>query len=150
MSEQPKATDQYLELYKLAVEMADRVSARRASLTTLPLTANTALFAILSTRSAERVFWLVALGGIIISLSRWLLLSSYRQLTHARYQVIAEMEKSLEVQIFHEEFKKLGEQRARMRWVYLVWRYGPLGVVERLVPLCFVALYTVALVTVQI
>ena len=51
MSEQQKATDQYLELYKLAVEMADRVAARRASLTTLPLTANTALFAILQRRS---------------------------------------------------------------------------------------------------
>jgi hypothetical protein len=128
--------------------MADRLSARRASLTTLPFTANTALFTILSTRSAERIFWLIALGGIIFSLSWWLLPASYRQLTHARYQVIGEMEKNLEAQLFIEERKKLSEQRKRIQWVYSVWRYGALGAVERVVPLCFAALYMVAFVTV--
>ena len=150
MSEKQQATDQDLELYKLAVEMADRISARRASLTTFPFTANTALFAILSTRSAERIFWLIALGGIIISLSWWLLLSSYRQLTRARYEVITDMEenKNLPVKLFKDEKEKLGQQRGPIPlWLYKDRRYGALSVVERVVPLCFALLYTIALVT---
>lgn len=42
------ASQQYVELYKLAVEMADRVSARRATANAFFLTVNTALLAFVS------------------------------------------------------------------------------------------------------
>jgi hypothetical protein len=45
MTEEHKASEQYLELFKLAVEMADRVSARRATADAFFLTGNTALLA---------------------------------------------------------------------------------------------------------
>jgi hypothetical protein len=133
-----------LELYKLAVEMADRASARRASLLTLPFTANTALFAILSTRSANNILWLVAAGGIIISLSWWVLLSSYRQLNSAKFSVIAEMEDNLEVRIFTNEWMVV---RDRYEFDNLRHRILQASMVEKVVPISFVALYAAALVT---
>jgi hypothetical protein len=83
-------------------------------------------------------------------LSWWLLLYSYRQLTRARYEVIINIEekKNLEVQLFKDEKKLLGEQRGRiLQLLFTDRRYGALSVVERVVPLCFAALYTIALVT---
>ena len=66
MSEEIKSTQQYLELYKLAVEMADRVSARRAAANAFFLTVNTALLAFVSS-GLEDMFWVVALAGIALS-----------------------------------------------------------------------------------
>src|SRR5918993_5378628 len=100
MSEEDKATDQYLEIYKLAVEMADRASARRASLITFPFTANTALFAVVLSRDFVAGVWIVAVVGLIISASWWALLKSYRDLNAAKFSVIVQMEKNLDAQIF--------------------------------------------------
>jgi hypothetical protein len=55
MTQNSKAAEHYLELYKLAVEMADRVSARRATANAFFLTINTALFAFVSSGAARRV-----------------------------------------------------------------------------------------------
>jgi hypothetical protein len=63
MAEDNKASEQYLELYKLAVEMADRVSARRATANAFFLTVNTALLAFVSSGSLN-MLWLVALAGM--------------------------------------------------------------------------------------
>ncbi len=77
MTDDNRATQQYLELYKLAVEMADRVSARRATANAFFLTVNTALLAFVSSRSLNAL-WLVALAGIALSATWWVLLKSYR------------------------------------------------------------------------
>src|SRR5687767_13699380 len=91
MTEENKATQQYLELYKLAVEMADRVSARRATANAFFLTVNTALLAFVSSGSLT-VLWLVALAGIALSATWCVLLKSYRDLNAAKFGVILEME----------------------------------------------------------
>jgi len=153
MSEDKKTTDEYLELYKLAVELADRTDQRSASLLTLPFTANTALFAILSTRSAERIFWIIALGGILISLSWWILLYSYRELSKAKFRVIIEMEQRLDERIFSAEWDAMRNDRSNRRmWdsrTYLAQWFLTVSTVEKFVPLCFAALYVAAFVTVQ-
>jgi hypothetical protein len=147
-----KPTDEYLKLYKLAVEMADRTSQQSAALLTLPFTANTALFAVLSTRSAERIFWLIALGGILISLSWLILLYSYRELSKAKFRVIIEMEQRLvDARIFSAECDTLREDRSNRRWWHsqtYLWLLR-VSTVEKFVPLCFAALYVAAFVTVQ-
>jgi len=93
MTENDKATQQYLELYKLAVEMADRVSARRATANAFFLTVNTALLAFVSSGSLN-LLWLVALAGIALSETWAILLKSYRDLNAAKFSVITEMEKT--------------------------------------------------------
>src|SRR5215211_808801 len=106
MTEDDKATQQYLELYKLAVEMDDRVSARRATANAFFLTVNTALLAFVSSGSLN-VLWLVALAGIAFSGAWWMLLKSYRELNKAKFDVITEMENHLEVKVFDDEWKML-------------------------------------------
>ena len=76
MSEEKKATDQYLEIYKLAVEMADRTSARRVSLFTFPFTAITALFAVgFSSDFGAGLYTILWIGLAIESVSRFASLS---------------------------------------------------------------------------
>src|SRR3712207_2121655 len=122
MTEDKKASQQYLELYKLAVEMAGRVSARRATANAFFLTVNTALLAFVSSGSLNAL-WLVALAGIALSATWWVLLKSYRDLNAAKFQVITEMENNLDAKIFDDEWKRLkrSEERrvgkeCRSRW----------------------------------
>src|SRR5215207_3253415 len=146
MTEDNKATQQYLELYKLAVEMADRVSARRATANAFFLTVNTALLAFVSSGSLN-MLWLVALAGIALSGTWWILLKSYRDLNAAKFGVILEMEKDLEAKVYGNEWRVLKEDRPKeerpqekrpKRW----WEgYAELGTAERIVPLIFAALY---------
>jgi hypothetical protein len=141
MTEGDKATQQYLELYKLAVEMADRVSARRATANAFFLTVNTALLAFVSS-GLDDMLRLVALAGIALSGAWWVLLKSYRDLNAAKFDVITEMEKNLEAHIFDDEWKRLKEKRQES------WRgrYAEFGVVERFVPLIFALLYAAVFV----
>jgi hypothetical protein len=141
MTDNDRATQQYLDLYKLAVEMADRVSARRATANAFFLTVNTALLAFVSS-GLDDMHWLVALAGIALSGTWWVLLKSYRDLNAAKFDVITDMEKNLEAQIFDDEWKRLKEKRQEG------WRgrYAEFGAVERFVPLIFAALYAAVFV----
>jgi hypothetical protein len=142
MSEEKKATDQYLELYKLAVEMADRVSARRASLFTFPFTANTALFAVLFSGNLAVSVWIVAVIGLTITASWWVALQSYRTLTAAKFGVILEMEKNRNAQIFSDEWQYLKMDRPTG------WRgrYLERGMVEGIILIALGLLYVTILV----
>lgn len=136
-----KDAGHYFELYKLAVEMADRVSARRITANAFFLTVNTALLAFIST-SPMNLLWLVASGGIAISATWWVLLKSYRDLNEAKFNVITSMEENLETKIFGDEWKKLKEDRPKG------WRgrYAELSSVERVVPIIFATLYAIVFV----
>lgn len=133
-----KGTGQYLELYKLAVEMADRVSARRTFANTFFLTINTVLLAFIST-GPQGLLWLVALGGIALCATWWVLLKSYRDLNEAKFSVITSLEGKLEVKAFSDEWKKLKEDRPKS------WRsrHAEFSTVERVVPVIFAVLYVV-------
>jgi hypothetical protein len=76
MSEENKVSEQYLELYKLAVEMADRVSARRSTANAFFLTINTALLTFIGSGSLD-VLWLGALAGIAL----WILVDIAQELS---------------------------------------------------------------------
>jgi hypothetical protein len=136
-----KNTEQYLELYKLAVEMADRVSSRRATANAFFITVNTALLAFVS-RGSLNVHWLVALAGIALSVTWWVLLKSYRDLNRAKFEVITEMEDTLEVKVFGNEWKRVRETRSKRWWD----GYTEFGKVERFVPFVFGVLYVAAFV----
>jgi|SRR5215211_2522943 len=140
------ATDQYIELYKLAVEMADRVSQRRAASLSLPFTANTALFAVLFGGSFKGGMWIVAMVGVIISVAWWALTKSYRELNTAKFQVITEMEENLDAQIFTDEWNALKE-RHYSDSSSIMSRFTQYGNVERWLPPIFALLYVAVLVS---
>lgn len=132
-----------LELYKLAVEMADRISARRATANSFFLTVQTALVAVIGIATPSLMnqsLWVsavVSMAGIALSMSWWLQLRSYRDLNKAKFAVINEMESRLPEKIFTNEWKFLNEDPVRP------WRgrYAELGLVERFIPWIFAVLY---------
>jgi len=138
-----------LDLYKLAVEMADRISARRGAANTFFLTVNTGLAALLGGTSLR---WYVAAAGIVFALAWWWLLQSYRRLSSAKFQVINALEPDLPKQLYTEEWKYLQAAERPMRvwppsalWAWMNG-YHELGTVERIVPLAFVAIYVAELI----
>jgi hypothetical protein len=98
-----------LDLYKLAVEMADRISGRRALANTFFLTVNTGLAALLG---GNNLRWYVAAAGIVFALAWWWLLQSYRKLNWAKFEVINAIEPRLPLQLFSDEFCSPGRRPA--------------------------------------
>lgn len=140
-----------LELYKFAVEMADRISTRRATSNSFFLAVNSGLTAFIGifgttvTSPAggaparfDRFGSIVtALVGIVLSATWWLLLRSYRDLSAAKWDVITRLEDRMDIRLYQDEWKilKAGEPTTWRR------RYRELGLVERVVPLLFLAVY---------
>lgn len=148
----PAQDDRVLEIYKLAVEMADRISARRATANSFFLTLHTGLAAFVgivsSTHLAEDPasgdvdsFGLVftAVVGAILAAAWWLLLRSYRDLNTAKFKAIGELEAALPVQPLAREWEYLKKDPVKP------WRprYAELGFVERVIPIVFLIVYVV-------
>jgi hypothetical protein len=133
----------YFELYKLAVEMADRISARRGIANSFFLTANTGIVALLD---SQHVHWYLPAAGIVFSVTWWALLKSYRDLNSAKFEVILAMEERLPVRVYGDEWDRLRKDPARFglrRRALRAWlaQYRELGRVERIVPWIFVLIY---------
>ncbi|WP_106240280.1 RipA family octameric membrane protein [Nonomuraea fuscirosea] len=136
-----------VELYKLAVEMADRVSARRATANSYFLTAETTLVSVsglIGAYGPEDDWWAnvaISIAGLVLSVSWWMLLGSYRRLSSAKFAVINSIEESLPVHPFMDEWNILhsssGSQSKKRP------RYLRLGVVERIVPGVYGAIFVI-------
>jgi hypothetical protein len=141
----PAASTSELELYKLAVEMADRISARRALANTFFLTINTGLAALLGGKGVALVR-----GGRRAGFRHHMVVAaqSYRKLIAAKFQVINELESRLPAQLFGDEWEHLKLTKAPARlWppnAVRAWLngYHELGTIEHVVPLVFVGIYT--------
>ncbi len=130
----------YLEIYKLAVEMTDRVSARRAVASGFFLTAQSALVVLVGATSSED--WAFALPGLVLAITWWLLLRSYRTLNTAKFGVIHDLEKLLPAAPFRDEWKELKPEKGEP------WRerYVELGALERIVPAIFGGIFLVVVI----
>ncbi|GAA1892477.1 RipA family octameric membrane protein [Actinomadura bangladeshensis] len=135
-----------LELYKLAVEMADRVSARRGLSNSFFLTVQTAFIAAtgVTGSSIAKSLWtslVFGLAGVTLSLAWWVQLHSYRRLNGAKFAVINALERQLPAQIFTDEWTVLQQTAQGPRRS----RYAELGFSERMVPLVFLVLHLLLL-----
>jgi len=144
----------YFELYAIAVDMADRLSARRGTANGFFLTINTGLVALIGSATLR---WYVAAAGIVCAATWWLLLRSYRRLSAAKFSVITEMERQLPAQIFSDEFQRYREMTPPSaspdaladpgsRVASWRFRHRDLGEVERVVPLVFAVVYAAEIV----
>ena len=141
-------SQQYLDLYKLAVEMADRISARRAVANSFFLTINTGLAALLGSANLS---WHVNAAGIVFSVTWWALLRSYRELNSAKFQVILAMEERLPVRVYGDEWNALKREPVKFpprRGTLKSWvaQYRELGRIERIVPWIFVVIYSIEII----
>lgn len=138
-----------LDLYKLAVEMADRVSARRGTANAFFVSVQSAVVAALgflaSRQPVPQTRYLVAICvvGVLASLIWFLLLRAYRDLNSAKFKVINSLEEQLPVALFNDEWEHLKKDPVS-RWRR---RYAELGTVERYAPLLFGGLNVIMVIT---
>jgi hypothetical protein len=139
----PEPSPSVLELYKLAVEMADRVSARRGLANAFFLSVQTAFVGAIGVSLADperEPLWIapiIALAGVTISTTWWLQLRSYRDLNRAKFEVINRMETRLPVKVFTNEWRLLGRAPVAPSRA----RYIELGFSERMIPWVFSLLH---------
>ncbi|MEU2031409.1 RipA family octameric membrane protein [Nocardia amamiensis] len=126
-----------LEQYRLCVEMADRISARRGLANSFFVTLNTGIFTLVTafakTPPSDKEWWLaIPLVAVLGQCFAWFyLVRSYRLLNSAKYQVIGALEERLPASPFWKaEWWALGEGKDRTR-------YWPLTHIEQWIPILF-------------
>ena len=130
--------DERLELYKLMVEMADRVSQRRQVANSFYLSINTLLVggsAYLGTNTASaRTTLLISLVGVMVCIYWVKAIESYKTLNTAKFSIINEIENSLVIKPFTDEWAKLDPDGDGKR-------HKPFHETEKFVPRVFVGMY---------
>lgn len=130
-----------LEQYKIYVEMADRISARRGLTNSFFLTLNSSIFTALAFLLANRPHvssWLLIFPTIVFatqSMTWFWLVRSYRQLNSAKYAVVGALEERLPASPYwRAEWKALGAGEDPAR-------YWPISHLEQWVPILFAITY---------
>lgn len=128
-----------MEQYKVYVEMADRINARRSLANTFFLTFHAVIISILGlslSRSPSVVhvglLLFPLIGLLVLCYAWWRLVQYFRRLSHAKSQVIGELEKRLP-----SSPSWLAERKA----LQLKRPYNPLRRMEITLPFIFAALY---------
>jgi hypothetical protein len=136
-----------MELYKLAVEMADRVSSRRAAANAFFVTLNTAFISVAglfqTATNSHLIVFSAFLVGVVANLCWWVLLRTYRKLNTAKFVIINKIESDyLPVKIFSDEWQLIkNDDAAGGRWSKVKMSFSELGDIERKIPLVFGLLY---------
>jgi len=138
----------------MAAEMADRVSSRRMMANGFFLTLNTTLASILGymydklAEDKRAVLIFMPAVGIVLAVTWFFNIRSYKRLNKAKYEVINEMEKDLPYQNFTDEWKRLKGKPAegettgmRKRWLKYKDRYTDLTNIEGTIPIVFGIIY---------
>ncbi len=128
------------EQYKLYVEMADRISARRALANTFFIGVHTALITAFTVLLKEGILARSAMGYLpflavwMLCYVWWRIVKSYRQLNSGKFKVVHEIEDMLPLAPYAAEWVALGEGKDENL-------YLPLTHVENWVPVTFGLLY---------
>ena len=126
-----------LEQYKLYVQSAENVSARRLASSRYLLAVNTALVALYGFQVQGSVsVWLTLLLpilGIPVSLLWFRIIRSHRELNKVKFGIIHELEKRLPAALFTREWRLVEEGKGKS--------YLPVTDIERWIPLVFLALH---------
>jgi hypothetical protein len=131
-----------LDQYKLYVEMADRISNRRATANSYFLSVNSAILAFvgyLSSKETGEYLWLLALAGITLSYLWEALIRSYSNLNTAKFLVIHKIEKRLPISPYDAEWEAMGRGLNSKL-------YKPITHIERGVPYVFIVLHLIVFV----
>ena len=134
-----------LEQYKIYVESANLTSSLRGQANTFFLTINTILVSFLvgilefSIR-ATIYYWTIfgCLAGVLLCVSWYFLLRSYRSLNSGRFAVIHELEKELPARIYAREWEIVVTKASPNKGKYIRQTY-----IEQIIPIAFAILYFV-------
>jgi hypothetical protein len=145
-----KYQDHLLEQYKLYIQMADKISDRRATANTFFLSLNSFLLTVLGilpqlkSNIVEFTFiWIivVSFAGIVFCLAWIMLIRGYRKLNEAKFYIINTIESTLPVTMYDSEWKYLEKIKEKIRFLPFRIGYSPLSMVERWVPTLIIFLY---------
>ena len=122
-----KFQDHLIEQYKLYVEMADRVSTRRAQTNRFYISLLSGLLALLSIVVTREVFngilsvIFVAVGilGMVLCFLWYINIRAYRQLNSGKFKVIHEMEQRLPFPAYEREWEILGKGKESKKYLKL-------------------------------
>lgn len=131
-----------LDQYKIYVEMADRISSRRATANSYFLSVNSAILAFvgyLSSMETGEYLWLLAIAGITLSVLWEALITSYRNLNTAKFLVIHKIEKRLPISPYDAEWDAMGRGKNSKL-------YRPISHIEQGVPYVFITLHIIVLI----
>ena len=106
-----------IELYKLYVEMSDRISERRQTGNSFFLTINSALVAFigylnLSHKPSQsfQSLWSISIAGMVLCYLWYRLIRSYKDINSGKFKVIHAIEKMLPLRPFDAEWTALGRE----------------------------------------
>lgn len=132
--------DHCLDIYKLYVNMADNISARRQSANSYFLTVNTSLIALMSfvqiadTPQIKISHGILSLAGIILCYLWYRIIKSYKNLNSGKFQVIQAIENILPLNPYKSEWEIVGEGKDKKL-------YLPFTQIEMVIPWVFIAIY---------
>lgn len=128
-----------LEQYKLYVQSAENVSARRVASSRYLLTLNVALVAFYGFQSSSLGpgWWtmLVPILGFSVSVLWHQIIKSHRDLNTVKFKIIHQLEQRLPAALYAYEWRLAEEGRGKL--------YRSVTAIERWVPLVFLALHLV-------
>ncbi len=137
-----------LDQYKVYVDMADRISQRRALANTFFLTLNTTIFTVVGIGLNQRIDsrgWVLVIPLVVVlgqCFAWYYLVRSYRQLNTAKYEVVGALEERLPASPYwRAEWYALGEGKDRSR-------YWPLSHIEQWIPVLFAFAYVAGFIAV--
>lgn len=127
-----------IEIYRIHVELADRVSQRREGANKLYVSLLSAIAVLIGVLarfsngdlSQEILLPFMGVMGLVISMSWWIVIRSYRQLNSGKFDMLHEIEEKLQYQPFKREWHFLGEGRN-------LKIYSKLTTVESILPASF-------------
>ncbi|MFA5240398.1 MAG: hypothetical protein WC476_11925 [Phycisphaerae bacterium] len=133
----------FVEQYKLYLESVDKLSDRRQTANSFFLTLNTAICAALgflfSKDSANEIrcfCFIIPIAGLLISYFWSRIVSSYRQLSAGKFEVVHLMEQYLPVAPYTAEWNTLGRGKNATK-------YKPLTHIEVWIPRLFIIIYCI-------
>ena len=130
-----------LEQYKLYVQSAENVSARRVASSRYLLTLNVALVALYGFQSSniDPGWWtmLVPILGFAVSVLWHRIIKSYSDLNTVKFKILHELEQRMPATLYAYEWRLAEEGKGKL--------YRSVTDIERWIPLAFIALHLVLL-----
>lgn len=127
-----------VDIYKVLIDMADKVSQRRQNANNFYLSVNTAITGaaayLSATGNPSANIFIISLAGFVVCLIWKRNIDSYKDLNNGKFQVITEVETALPVAAFTKEWDVLERGKNTTR-------YRPFHTVELLVPFIFAAVH---------
>lgn len=128
-----------LEQYKLYVQSAENVSARRVASSRYLLTLNIALVTLYGIQSEGSVqsYWttLVPMLGLLVSLLWYQIIKSHSDLNTVKFKIIHQLEEHLPVALYTHEWQLAEEGRGTS--------YSAVTRIEKWIPIAFVVLHII-------